>query len=157
MAADLPPRPEQPPIKRDRTEREHISAPPPELDPRSLGDLLGELVHETTTLLKQEVALAKTEIRREVKEAGVNAASIAAGGAVAYSGLIVLLMGAAFLLGTFMPLWLAFLLVGIVVALVGYALVQKGLSTLKEMDAKPDRTVETLKRDKEWLTQETQR
>lgn len=129
--------------------------PHPRTDDRSLGDLLGELANETTTLVKQEIALAKTEIREDVRTAGRNAGYVAAGGAVAYTGLITLVFGLALLLGTIMPDWLAFLLLGLVVAGVGYALVQKGLTTLKEMDPKPERTIKTLKEDKEWLKQET--
>lgn len=138
------------------------SGPPPgarrpglRTDDRSLGDLLGELADETTTLVKQEIALAKTEIREDLRTAGKNAGTIAAGGAVAYTGLITLVFGLALLLGTFMPDWLAFLLLGLVVAFVGYGLAQKGFTTLKEMDKKPERTIKTLKEDKEWLKQET--
>jgi hypothetical protein len=146
-------------------------APPPRADDRSLGDLLSELANETTTLVKQEVALAKTEVRTEVqratdeaKTAAKNAGYIAAGGAVAYTGLIAAVIGLGWLLGEilFDLEWLGILLVGLLVAAVGYALVKKGLERLKrEMEAlkrtdlKPERTIKTLKEDKEWLKQET--
>lgn len=129
--------------------------PNPRTDDRSLKDLLGELADETTTLVKQEMALARTEIREEVRTAGRNAGYIAAGGAVAYTGLITLVFGLALLLGTLIADWLAFLILGLIVAGVGFAFVQKGRATLQEMDKKPERTIKTLKEDKEWLKQET--
>ena len=156
MAAAPPPRP---------------VAPPPYADDRSLGDLLGELANETTTLVKQEIALAKTEIREEVKTAtdeaktaAKNAGFIAAGGAVAYTGLIAIVIGLGWLLGEILggAEWLGILLVGLIVAAVGYALVKKGLTTLqheldalKRIDPKPERTIKTLKEDKQWLKNET--
>jgi hypothetical protein len=132
--------------------------PPP--DDRSIGDLLGELVNETTTLLKQEVALAKTEIREEAKTAARNGAYVAAGGAVAYAGLVVLLIGLGWLVGQIIDvnlIWLGLLLVGAAVAAGGYALVQKGLTAFNEMDPTPERTVETLEENKQWLKEEMNR
>lgn len=146
--------------------RPHLHA-----DDRSLGDLLGELAEETTTLVKQEIALAKTEIREEVKAAtdeaktaARNVGFIVAGGAVAYTGLIAIVIGLGWLLGEILGdvEWLGILLVGLIVAAVGYALVQKGLKrlqhelkALESFDPTPERTIKTLKEDKEWLKQET--
>ena len=60
---------------------------------RSIGQLLKELRDETTTLLRQEVDLAKTEMGEKAADYGKNAASIATGGAVAYAGALLLLAG----------------------------------------------------------------
>ncbi len=146
-------------------------APPTAPDDRSIGDLLGDLASETTTLVKQEVALAKSEIRQEVraatdeaKTAAGHAGAIAAGGAVAYTGLIAVVIGLGWLLGELLAdaEWLGLVLVGLIVAGVGYALVQSGLKKLKkdlhdlkQIDPTPDRTIKTLKEDKEWLKSET--
>jgi len=53
-------------------------------------------------------------------------------------------------LANFMPWWLSALLVGIVVAAIGYALVQRGMSALKKENLAPRQTMETLKEDTEW-------
>src|SRR5918993_5925004 len=60
---------------------------------RSIADLLKELRDESSTLLRQEVALAKTEMTQKATDYGKNAASIAVGGAVAYAGALLLLAG----------------------------------------------------------------
>ncbi|MDP8953205.1 MAG: phage holin family protein, partial [Actinomycetota bacterium] len=82
---------------------------------------------------------------------------LAAGGAVAYAGLLAIIAGVIFLLGLVMPLWLSALLVGIVVAIVGYFLVRKGLDALKQEDPAPRETIETLKEGKEWAKDQTDR
>lgn len=76
---------------------------------------------------------------------------------MAYAGLLAILAGVIFLLDLLMPLWLSALLVGIVVALVGYFLVRRGLDALKQEDLAPQETMETLKEDKEWAKDRTDR
>jgi hypothetical protein len=135
-----------------------LHPPPPDADPRSVGDLFRELAGETSTLLRQEVALAKTEIKQEVRTASVNLGSMAAGGAVAYAGLIVLLMGLGTALGELFDedrVWLGLLIVGLIAAVAGYVLVKKGLDRLKAEGLAPERTITTLKEDKQWLQNET--
>jgi hypothetical protein len=53
--------------------------------------------------------------------------------------------------------WLGPLTVGLVVAIIGYILVQKGLKTLKDGSLKPERTIQSIKQDKQWTQQRLQR
>lgn len=122
---------------------------------RSLGELFAELAQETSTLVRQEVALAKTEMSQKASKVGKDVGFLAAGGAVAYAGFLAILAGMVFLLNNVMPMWLAAVLVGLVVALVGYFLVRKGLDALKREDLAPRQTIETLKEDKEWIKDQT--
>ena len=131
-------------------------APDPRLDDRSVGDLVGELFGEASTLIRQEVALAKTEITQDAKKAGVSAASAIAGGVVAYAGFIVLLIGLGFGLNDlFDSAWLGLTLVGLLVAVGGSLMLRSGLAALKAIDPTPERTLKTLKEDKEWLKNQT--
>lgn len=122
---------------------------------RSLGELFAELAQETSTLVRQEVNLAKTEMSQKASKVGKDVGFLAAGGAVAYAGFLAILAGVIFLLNNVMPMWLAAVLVGLVVALVGYFLVRKGLDALKREDLAPRQTMETLKEDKEWIKDQT--
>ena len=124
-------------------------------DDRSLGELFTELMQETTTLVRQEVNLAKTEMSQKASRAGKHIGALAAGGAVAYAGLLAIIAGAIVLLDEIMPLWLSALLVGIVVAVVGYFLVRRGLDALKREELAPRQTIETLKEDKQWAKDQT--
>lgn len=121
---------------------------------RSLGELFSELSRETSTLFRQEIALAKTEMTEKATTVGKNVGFLAVGGAVAYAGFLVLLGALVVILALFLPWWLSALIVGVIVAAVGYALVQKGLSTLKQVDMAPRETIESLKEDKEWVKEQ---
>ncbi len=124
-------------------------------DDRSLGELFSELAQETSTLVRQEVNLAKTEMSDKVSRAGKQVGVLAAGGALAYAGFLAILAGIIALLNDVMPLWLSALLVGLVVAVVGYVLVRRGLEALKREDFTPRETIETLKEDQRWAKDQT--
>jgi len=122
---------------------------------RSLGELFAELSRQTSTLVRQEVALAKTEMSQKVSAIGKDVASMAVGGAVAYAGFLAILAGIIFLLAEKMDAWLAAFIVGVVVAAVGYFLIQRGREALKHEDMAPRQTIETLKEDAEWAKRQT--
>jgi len=130
-------------------------------DDRSIGQLLKELTHESSTLLKQEMTLAKTEMSEKASRVGANLGEVAVGGGVAFLGAIALLLAVVYgltsLLNKFMSLgvaaWLAPLIVGIVLAAIGYSLIKKALATLKQESITPQRTTQSLQENKEWLKQ----
>jgi putative superfamily III holin-X len=124
-------------------------------DNRSLGELFSELAQETSTLVRQEVDLAKTEMSQKASRVGKDVGFLAAGGAAAYAGLLAILAAVIVVLDTFLPLWLAALLVGLAVVAVGYFLVKKGLDALKREDVAPQKTIETLKEDGQWIKDQT--
>jgi len=124
-------------------------------DGRSLGELFSELAQETSTLVRQEVNLAKTEMSQKASTAGKHIGVLAAGGALAYAGLLAVLAGIIALLNNVMPLWASTLLVGVVVAIVGYFLVRRALDALKREDFAPRETMETLKEDQQWAKDRT--
>jgi len=124
-------------------------------DDRSLGELFAELAQETSTLVRQEVELARAELGEKVGTVGRSVASILVGGAVAYAGFLAIL--AAIIAGLAeagLDWWLSALLVGVVVAGVGYLLINRARTALQEMDLAPRRTVETLKEDQEWVKEQ---
>jgi len=124
-------------------------------DDRSLGELFADLARESSTLLRQEVQLAKTELTQNASRLGKDAASIAVGGLIAYAGLLAIL--AAVIIGLAaagLPWWVSALLVGVIVAGIGYGLIQRGLTALKREDLAPRRTIETLQEDAQWAKEQ---
>ena len=119
-------------------------------DDRSLGELFSELSRQTSTLIRQEVALAKVEMKQKGTEVGKDVVMMAAGGALAYAGLLALIATVIIILAEFIPWWLSALIVSLVVLGVGGMLVQRGMSALKQTSMAPEQTIETLKEDKEW-------
>jgi Flp pilus assembly protein TadB len=124
-------------------------------DDRSLGELFSELSRQTSTLFRQEFALAKTEMSQKASKAGKDVASIAVGGAVAYAGFLAIVAGVILLLAEVVDWWLSALIVGVAVGLIGYLLIQRGLAALKSESIAPKQTIESLKEDAEWAKQQT--
>jgi len=123
---------------------------------RSLGELFSDLSKDTGTLVRKEVQLAKTEMSEKLTEVGKNVGFLVIGGAIAYASLLFVLAALAVGLAGIMTPWLAVLIVGLIVGLVAFALVQKGLSALRQTSLVPQKTIETLKEDKEWIQQQVQ-
>ena len=124
-------------------------------DEPSLGQLFAELSRETTTLVRQEVSLAKTELSHKAARVGKDVGFLAAGGAILYAGFLAIMAAVILALALFLPDWLAALIVGVVIAGVGYFLVQRGLDALKREELAPRQTLETLKEDAEWAKEQT--
>jgi hypothetical protein len=139
-------------VRADRAEGASHTARPH--DERTLGDLFSELSRETSTLFRQEVRLAKTEATEKAKVIGKDVAFMAAGGAIAYAGFLVILGAIVVGLAFFMPLWLSALLVGIVVAAIGGFLAYKGLGDLRNAELAPKQTIQSLQEDKEWVKEQ---
>jgi hypothetical protein len=133
---------------------------------RSIVDLFKELRDETTLLVREEVTLAKTEMSEKVNRVARNTGYLAGGSLVAFAGAIVLLMAAA--AGLYAGLvamdvshyvagWLAPLIVGAVALAIGYAFLQKAITTLKNESVVPERTAKTIQDDTNWMKQKVSR
>jgi hypothetical protein len=128
---------------------------------RSLGDLFSELATETSTLVRQEVALAQVELTQKATRAGKQVGFLVVGGAVGYAGLLVIL--AAIVIGLTQLIaslsgWtlitsaaLAAVLVGVIIGAVSYVLVTGALTALKNTDLAPRQTIESVKEDAQWI------
>jgi hypothetical protein len=124
-------------------------------DERSLGELFADLAHETGTLVSREVALARTEMTEKATQVGKDVAFLAIGGLVVYAGLLAIIAAVILVLAANgVPLWVSAMIVGLVVAIVGYVLLQRGLAALKRQDFAPRQTLETLKDDTQWTKEQ---
>lgn len=123
-------------------------------DERSVGDLFSELLQDTKTLVNQEVELAKTEMSQKASSMGKHVGFIAAGGFIAYAGFLAIIAALIIGIGQLIPMWLSALLVGVIVAAVGYLLVQRGLNKLKSESMAPEKTVATLKENAQWAKEQ---
>jgi uncharacterized membrane protein len=122
-----------------------------EADQRSLGELFSELTSDFSLLLRKEIQLARVETMEKVSDATQSIIWMVAGGLIAYAGFIGLVIAGIVGLALFMPLWLSALIVGVVLVVVGLILIQSGRSSLQEMTVVPERTVESLKEDAEFV------
>jgi uncharacterized membrane protein YqjE len=121
-----------------------------DLRERSTGDLLKQLSRETSTLVRQELELARAELKEQGKRAGAGAGLFGGAGAM---GLVTLGALTAFLiavLDTAMPLWLAALIVAVLEAAVTGVLAMSGRNRIKEATPPAPQTVDTVKEDVRW-------
>jgi len=120
-------------------------------DNRSLGELFGDLTRSMSTLIRQEIDLARTEMTARATRVSRDAAVAGAGGLLLYAALLFLLGTALLILIELgVTAWLAALIVTIVTAAIGGVLVAAGQAGLKKADLAPRRTIESVKDDATW-------
>lgn len=135
---------------------EHVTEQRSVNDDRSLGELFAELSRESSTLVRQEVALAKAEMSQKAAEVGKDVGFLAAGGAVAYAGLLALIAALIIGLGQLgLTWWVSALIVGLAVAAIGGYLVFTGINNLRQTNLAPTQTLDSLKEDKAWAEKQT--
>jgi uncharacterized membrane protein YqjE len=117
---------------------------------RSLGDIVGDISRDLSTLVRQEMDLAKSEIKQEVAKAGKGAGMFGGAGAAGYLSLLLLSLALTWLLDNWMPLELAALIVGLLWAIVAAALAARGRRELKQANPQLPITQQTLKEDVQW-------
>jgi hypothetical protein len=130
-----------------------VSASPGEEE--SIGTLFRRLGDSLATLFRKELALATSELTRSIAHLQSGIASLAAGGAVLFAGFIVLLIAASMALAQVVEMWLAFLIVGAIVTVVGFLMVSAGQKRLKSTP-KPERTQEQVRQDADMLRRKMQ-
>jgi uncharacterized membrane protein YqjE len=117
-------------------------------DDRSVGELVNQLSQQTSTLIRQELRLAQTELQEKGKRLGTGAGMFGGAGLVALYGVGALVAAAIIGIGTLLEPWIAALIVGVVLlavagilALSGRKQVERGTPPL------PKQAIESAKRD----------
>jgi uncharacterized membrane protein YqjE len=127
----------------------------PDVDGRSVGDLLGKVTTDLSTLMRQELDLAKVELKEEATKAGKASGVLAGAGAVGYLVLVFLALALMFALDTVMPIGWAALITAVVLGIVAAVLFVVGRKQFQQVSPKPEQTVETLKEDVQWAKNRT--
>lgn len=120
-------------------------------DDRSLGDLFADLASQTGTLVRQELRQAGAEMSQRATGVGKDIGVLAAGAVVLHAAFLAIV--AAIILGLAdlgLSWWVAALLVGLVLAGVGYVLVGRARSAITRADVLPRHTMEQVREDQEW-------
>ena len=128
-------------------------------DEASIGRLFKDLTEESRTLLRQEIELAKAEIGEKASIFRRNIGYLAAGGAILFGGFLALIATAcigltvalAHVVDGEIAAWLGPLIVGVVVCIGGYMVIQKAIATLKSEGIVPRKTIDSLRENSEWF------
>jgi len=139
------------------------AAPPPDraantgtdVGDTSIGQLIGDISDDLSKLFRQEVELAKAEVRQEATKAGKAAGMLGAAGFAGYMTVLLLSFAVVYGLSNVIDAGWAALIVAAVWAIVGGVLYANGRRKLREVNPVPRRTVETVKEDAQWLKNPT--
>lgn len=131
--------------------------PGPGEQDRSLGDIVGDITKDLSSLVRQEVELAKTEAKQEITKAGKGAGMLGGAGVAGHMMLVFLSLFVMFLLDFWMDLAWAALIVTAVWAVVAGVLALSGRKELKKVDPKLETTQRTLKEDAQWARDQKNR
>jgi hypothetical protein len=125
---------------------------------RSIGELFGQLSQDMTLLVRQEVQLARTEMTDKISRVAANLVSIGAGGFVAYMGGLALMAALILAIRDLANISLAWsaLIMGVIMAIIGYVMLQRGLKELKSAELAPRRTVENIREDVQSIKDDVQ-
>ena len=121
-------------------------------DSRGIGDLLGDLGRQVSTLVRKEIDLARVEVTSSAGRMSRGAATAGVGGALVYAGLLALLLAAIFgLIEAGFDAWLAALIVGGIVLAIGAVITSMGVKQVQSTDLAPKQTAETVKENVEFV------
>jgi hypothetical protein len=122
-----------------------------DLRERSIGDLFGKLSNELSTLIRQEMELARAELTEKGKQAGKGAGLFGGAATVALLGAGAITAGIVLLLALLIPDWLAAIIVGLVYVGIAAVLGLKGRDEIQQATPPvPEQTVDTVKEDVQW-------
>ena len=114
-------------------------------------EVLQSIVGNVGDIVRSEVQLAKAEMKEEATKAARGGAMLATGGILGLFGLAFVFWTVAAGLTLWMPVWAASLIVGVVLLAVAGALAMVGLNRLRQVHAKPEQAMESVKEDVEWI------
>lgn len=114
----------------------------------SLAGLVRQLANDITSLFTKELALAKVEVSHSIHDAKAGAVSLLSGGSILYAGFLFLLLAGVLALGQVVELWMAALIVGGVVTVIGMIMVASGKKKMRASSFKPEHTIEAMEKDK---------
>jgi nucleoside permease NupC len=117
----------------------------------SMGQLVKELSDDLSTLIRQELALARAEMTMKGKQAGLGIGLLSGAGLIGFVALLALTTTVIAVLATTMKVWIAALIVTVVLALIAGALALIGKNRVAEAaPPAPEQTTQTLKEDVQW-------
>jgi hypothetical protein len=121
----------------------------------SVGELIGNISDDLSRLFRQELELAKAEVKQEAGKAGRAAGMLGGAGFAGYMAVVLLSFAVVFGLANVMDAGWAALIVAVVWAVAGAVLYAAGRRRLQSVDPVPRRTVDTIKEDAQWLKNPT--
>jgi uncharacterized membrane protein YqjE len=119
---------------------------------KALGSLLRDLSQQTATLVRQEIELAKAEVREQVKKAALGGGMFVGAAVMGLATLGALTALLIIVLSLVLPAWLAALIVTVIYAAVAAGFAMQGRAKMRQAAPPvPEQTMETIKEDVQWV------
>jgi uncharacterized membrane protein YqjE len=122
---------------------------------KSLGTLMRDLLQQLSTLVRDEIQLARAEMTEKTNQVAAGAGMLGAALAFGIGAIVILLLALVLVLDAVMQAWLAALLVGIAAAVVAMLLMNAGRSKMKARNLAPNRTIDSVRRDGQLAREKT--
>lgn len=120
---------------------------------RTTVDLVKDIIANAQEMIRSEVRLAKAEIREEAGKTWTAAQTLLIGAGAGLFALGFVLTAVAQLLAQYMPSWVATLVVGVVLGIAAAIMISKGRGQIRV--PKPEKTIENVKENVEWMKSQT--
>jgi hypothetical protein len=120
------------------------AGPQADVSQQSVGELIGEVSRDLSTLMRQELELAKAEIKTEVSKTGKAAGMLGGAGFAGYMVMLFLSIALWWGLENVMDAGWAALIVAVIWGVIGAVLFVIGRNKMRTVNPKPERTVETV-------------
>jgi protein-S-isoprenylcysteine O-methyltransferase Ste14 len=120
-------------------------------------ELVSGIIADVQNLVRQEVALAKAEVKEEWAKTKTAAVAFAAAAGVAVLSVILVCFAVVYFLNwlTVMPLWACFGIVGVVLGIAGAVLFYSGKTQASRINVVPRQTMETMRENVQWIKNQT--
>jgi len=125
------------------------------MNQRSFSDVLEDVVGNVQGIIRSEVRLAKAEIKEESTKAGRAASVLGSGAVLGLYALGFLLLAVFFGLRFLVPAWAAAAILAVFVGVIAGILTMLGMSRMKHINPRPEKTIQTIKEDIEWAKHPT--
>ena len=122
---------------------------------RSVGAIVGDISRDMSTLIRQEMDLAKTELKQELSKAGKGAGMFGGAGLAGLMTLIFASLALTYVLDNGMPTELAALITAVLWGAIGAVLALRGRTQLKNASLDLPKTQATIKEDAQWAKAQT--
>ncbi len=122
---------------------------------RSIAEVLQDILANVQSIIRSEVRLAKTEVTEEVTKAARAAGVMAGGAVVSLFAVWLLLLAILFALAKVLPLWAAAIVLFVILAVVSAVLMMAGRKRFQTVHTTPEKTIETMKENVEWVKNQT--
>jgi hypothetical protein len=120
---------------------------------RSLSGVFQDILRDVQEIVRSEVNLAKAEIRQEASKVASSTRWVIGGAVTGLFAVLFLLWALVYAIALVWPLWAAALVVAVILSIAAAVLLLGGIRRFKQVHPTPERTLETIKENVEWVKQ----